>query len=137
MIDDIILNKIQIIERCLLRIREEFEGNPENLRNYTKQDSIILNLQRASEASIDLAMHLVAKMRLGLPQTSREAFDLLSTAQVISEGLAKRLKGMVGFRNIAVHDYQRLDLTIIQKIIEFHLNDFVAFTEQVLRYNKI
>lgn len=137
MIDDIILNKIQIIERCLLRIREEYEGNPENLRNYTKQDSIILNLQRASEASIDLAMHLVAKMRLGLPQTSREAFDLLSTAQVISEELAKRLKGMVGFRNIAVHDYQRLDLTIIQKIIEFHLNDFVAFTEQVLRYNKI
>ncbi len=76
-------------------------------------------------------------MTLGLPQTSREAFDLLSTAQVISEELAKRLKGMVGFRNIAVHDYQRLDLTIIQKIIEFHLNDFVAFTEQVLRYNKI
>lgn len=30
-----------------------------SLKDYTKQDSIILNIQRACEASIDLAMHIV------------------------------------------------------------------------------
>ena len=50
--NDVILNKISVIERCIKRIHEEYENNPKNLENYTKQDSIILNLQRACEASI-------------------------------------------------------------------------------------
>lgn len=76
-IDDIIANKIQVIERCLKRIDEEYEQNPKNLLNYTKQDSIILNLQRSIEAAIDIAMHLCAVFKFGVPQSSREAFDLL------------------------------------------------------------
>lgn len=75
MADDVVYNKIAIIERCLQRIHEEYQENQENLRNYTKQDSIILNIQRACEASIDLAMHIVALKGLGIPQNSRDAFD--------------------------------------------------------------
>ena len=70
---DVILNKIAIIERCIKRIHDEYAGNPENLANFTKQDSIILNIQRAVEASIDLAMHIVAEKALGIPQNSRDA----------------------------------------------------------------
>lgn len=69
--NDIILNKISNIERCLKRIDEEYDHNADNLQNYTKQDSIILNIQRACEASIDIAMHVVAEKKLGIPQTSR------------------------------------------------------------------
>jgi uncharacterized protein YutE (UPF0331/DUF86 family) len=58
--NDVILHKMSVIERCIKRIHEEYENNPKNLENYTKQDSIILNLQRACEASIDLAMHMVS-----------------------------------------------------------------------------
>jgi uncharacterized protein YutE (UPF0331/DUF86 family) len=111
---DVILNKIQIIQRCLQRIHEEYENNEENLYNYTKQDSIILNLQRACEASIDLAMHLVAVEGWGLPQHSKDAFNLLQEQQVISRELAQKMKNMVGFRNIAVHDYQRINLAILK-----------------------
>ena len=67
--DDVLLNKAATIERCLARIQEEYGNNEKNLvENVTKQDSIILNLQRACEASIDLAMHAVRKRELGLPQ---------------------------------------------------------------------
>lgn len=72
MINDVILNKTQTIKRCLQRINEEYQGDEQNLHNYTKQDSIILNLQRACEASIDLAMHIVAEKNLGIPQSSRQ-----------------------------------------------------------------
>ncbi len=65
MLNDIIINKIAIIGRCLKRINEEYEDNPENLNNLTKQDSITLNIQRACEACIDLAMHIVAEKRMG------------------------------------------------------------------------
>lgn len=130
---DVVLNKIHIIERCLNRIHEEYANNPENLVNFTKQDSIILNLQRACEASIDLAMHVVAEKKLGLPQTSRDAFLLLETEGIILVSLSKRMQRMVGFKNIAVHDYQEINLSILHKIIENHLDDFLQFTKAIIR----
>ncbi|GAB6158040.1 type II toxin-antitoxin system toxin [Desulfotomaculum varum] len=127
MINDVILNKTQVIKRCMKRIQEEYDNNFQNLLNYTKQDSIILNIQRACEAAIDLAMHVVAEKKLGLPQSSRQAFDLLYENGLIERELSERLKAMVGFRNIAVHDYQSVNLNILQKIIENHLVDLESF----------
>ncbi len=130
--DDVILNKTANIERCIKRIHEEYENNPENLKNYTKQDSIILNIQRACVACIDVAMHLVSIKKFGVPQNSRDAFDLLYQNNIISEKLKKQLVGMVGFRNIAVHNYQEVVIEIIQKIIEKHLQDLLEFKKVVL-----
>ena len=132
--NDVVLNKISVIERCKKRIIDVYDQEPENLKDYTKQDSIILNIQRACEACIDLAMHIVAQERLGLPQTSRDAFDMLESSSIIDEEIAKRLKAMVGFRNIAVRDYQTINLTILEKIVEKHLEDFTDFTKQILKY---
>jgi uncharacterized protein YutE (UPF0331/DUF86 family) len=132
--NDVILNKISMIERCIKRIHEEYDHNPEHLNNFTKQDSIILNLQRACEACIDLAMHVVAENKLGLPQRSRDAFSLLETEGIIPFALSKNMQAMVGFRNIAVHDYREINLTILQRIIEEHLVDFSQFTKTILLY---
>lgn len=132
--NDVILNKISVIERCMNRVKVVYENNPENLKDYTKQDSIILNIQRACEASIDLAMHIVAEQKLGLPQTSRDAFDMLHGALIIDENTVKRLKAMVGFRNIAVHDYQTVNIDILQQIVENHLGDFTDYTKQILKF---
>jgi uncharacterized protein YutE (UPF0331/DUF86 family) len=132
--DDVVLNKAAIIERCLARVREEHAGDDRNLlENLTRQDSIVLNLQRACEAAIDLAMHLVAERRLGLPQESREAFDLLRDAGIFGDDLAERMKAMVGFRNIAVHDYQRLNLEIVRSIVANRLGDFLELTGAAIR----
>lgn len=132
--NDVILNKVSIIERCIKRVKEEYSDDPMNLNNYTKQDSIILNLKRACEASIDLAMHLVAEKKLGLPQNSRDAFTFLVNADVIPSSLGQKMKAMVGFRNIAVHDYQEVNLVILQKILEDHLIDFMEYTKTILMH---
>lgn len=132
--DDVIINKIMVIKRCIDRINEVYAGDAANLEDFTKQDSIVLNIQRACEAAIDLAMHMVAERKLGLPQSSREAFKLLYQHGLIENGLAQRLKAMTGFRNIAVHDYQSINLAIVEQIIEKHLKDFELFAEKVLMY---
>ncbi|PEJ50764.1 MULTISPECIES: DUF86 domain-containing protein [unclassified Bacillus (in: firmicutes)] len=131
--NQVILNKISTIERCISRINEVFDNNSSNLHDYTKQDSIILNIQRACEACIDLAMHLVAIRKLGIPQTSRDAFDLLVANSLLDSELSMKLKAMVGFRNIAVHDYQSVNLDIVEKIIENHLGDFKKFTRHIIK----
>jgi uncharacterized protein YutE (UPF0331/DUF86 family) len=100
MADDVILNKAAGIERCLLRIVEEYGWEQQNLlTNQTKQDAIVLNLQRACETSIDLAMYVISRRRLGLPQESRDAFTLLQTAGILPPDLAIRMHRMVGFRS--------------------------------------
>jgi len=132
--DDVRLNKVAIIERCIARIKEEYSDEEKNLYdNYTKQDSIILNIQRACEASIDLAMHEVRLRHLGIPQESSEAFSMLNNAGLITKDIAERMKRMIGFRNIAVHDYKELNLKIVKQIIEKHLKDFLDFTKAVLK----
>jgi uncharacterized protein YutE (UPF0331/DUF86 family) len=133
MADDVLLNKAAAIERAVRRVREEHAGDDRNLHNQTRQDSIVLNLQRACESSIDAAMHLVRVRRLGVPQQTREAFALLEQAHLIDAHLADRLKKMVGFRNVAIHDYQTLNLDIVRSIVVERLDDFLDFTQLLLR----
>lgn len=128
MVKDVLYNKIEIIERCLNRVREVYDQNPDNLKDYTKQDSIVLNIQRAVEATIDIAMHIVSAKKLGIPKNSRDAFEVLAHNNIIDEELLDKLKSMIGFRNIAVHNYQKLNLEVLQKVIENNLEDFNKFT---------
>ena len=129
--DDIALNKAAIIRRCLERVQEDFQGDPGRLDNFTIQDAIVLNLLRACEAAIDLAMHRVALRRLGIPQHSRDAFDLLLQSQKLTPGTAKAMKNMIGFRNIAVHSYQQLQRPILEAILLRHLPDFETYLSEI------
>jgi uncharacterized protein YutE (UPF0331/DUF86 family) len=133
--DDVVVNKLTVIKRCMDRVNEVYAGDAGNLQDLTKQDSIVLNIQRSCEAAIDLAMHVVSEKKLGLPQSSREAFKILNQNGIIDASLALRLEAMVGFRNIAVHDYQSINLVIVKKIIEEHLIDFVLYAEKILVYS--
>ncbi len=92
-----------------------------------------MNLQRASEAAIDAANHLIKVRQLGAPQTSREAFEMLVSAGLIDKALGEQLRKMVGFRNIAVHDYTSLNLQVVKKIIETRLSDFEKFATWLLK----
>ena len=134
MADDVVLNKATSIERCLRRILEEYTDDDKNLfTNQTKQDAIVLNLQRACETAIDLAMYVVNQRRLGVPQESRDAFTLLHTAGILLPDLATRMQKMVGFRNVAVHEYTRLNLEIVQAIITKQLNAFRTFASTIVK----
>ncbi len=131
--DDVVLNKAAIIERCVRRVREVYADDPSNLTiDLTRQDSIVLNLQRACEAAIDLAMHLVRRYQLGIPQESRDAFDLLVTSGRLDAALGENLKRMVGFRNVTVHDYTRLNLDIVRSIIDQRMDELLAFSSLAL-----
>ncbi|MGB3680999.1 MAG: DUF86 domain-containing protein [Rubrobacteraceae bacterium] len=133
MADEVVLNKAAVIERCLKRINEEYENHEGGLEtDYTRQDAIVLNLLRASEAAIDLAMHTTRVGKLGVPQESRESFALLERAGWIEPDLSRRMQAMVGFRNVAVHDYQKLSLEVVKSILENHLDDFRTFSSAIV-----
>jgi len=133
--DDVMLNKAAIIGRCLQRIEEEYRGHESQLKSdFSRQDAIVLNLQRACEAAIDGAMHMVRRRRLGVPQQSRDAFAMLESAGLLDPALSRSMQAMVGFRNVAVHQYQDLNLDIVRSIIENRLQDFRALADRFVAF---
>ena len=136
MVDDVLINKAATIERCVLRAKEEYEKSPSTFASdHTRQDAALLNVQRACEAALDMGQHLIRRERLGIPQSSRDVFTLLAQAGWIESDLATRMQKMVGFRNIAVHDYQALQLPIVEAVITKHLGDFTAYSKAILLKN--
>ncbi|MEK7703977.1 MAG: DUF86 domain-containing protein [Myxococcota bacterium] len=130
---DLVLAKVATVDRCLDRIAQVTGGDPASLRNLDVTDVYVLNLQRAVQACIDLASHLVAEKQLGLPSTLKEAFTLLGRGGGLEATLAGRMERMVGFRNVAVHDYQALDPAVLEAIFLRHLGDLRAFCGYALR----
>lgn len=133
--DDVIVGKAQIVERCVKRAREEFAASSDFSTDYTRQDAAILNVERACEACIDIANRIIRLRGLGTPASSRDAFAVLTDAKLIEPILADRLNRMVGFRNLAVHQYHKLDIAIVQAVIQKNLDDLLEFSSLALGSN--
>lgn len=132
----VIINKYDTIQRCIKRIQEEYEGNVENLYDYRKLDPIVFNLQRACEATTDIAMYIVSNRKLGVPQTKKEAFKKLEENKLISKDISNNMQKMIGFRNIAIHDYKQIDEEVLADVIENHLNDLIDFCRVILNLKR-
>jgi uncharacterized protein YutE (UPF0331/DUF86 family) len=134
---DIVLAKVAAVQRCLKRIQETTMLEPESLDDIDKQDIFVLNLQRSVQAVIDLATHIVASEGLGLSDTVKGNFKLLQDAGVISKELAAKMESLVGFRNIAMHNYQAIDKDILKAILIHNLKDLEDFYTIVLLHFKM
>ena len=130
---DIIIEKTTNIQRCLKRIKDVTKLEPGSLANYDVQDIFVLNLQRAVQATIDIAVHIVSEEGWGVVKTLKENFTVLEQNNVIDSELADTLKKMVGFRNMAVHDYGRLDVEILKNILQHSLQDIEIFYTLILK----
>jgi uncharacterized protein YutE (UPF0331/DUF86 family) len=96
-----------------------------------RQDIIVLNLQRAVQAMIDLAAHVVAREGLGVPDDLAASFELLKRAGTIDAELADRMRRMTGFRNVAVHEYRKLDPAVVAAILRERLGDLRGFARAI------
>ncbi|WP_127471247.1 type VII toxin-antitoxin system HepT family RNase toxin [Thiomicrorhabdus aquaedulcis] len=135
--NDVLLNKKVSIERCIRQIKTYYALNTGCAfkDDFLKQDAIAINLQRIAELAIDMAAYTIKKYKWGLPKDSRNHFQILEIHQVISPELSQKLQNMVGFRNVLVHEYQTLDIQLMQDVIENRLHDLIDYTANVLESN--
>ena len=131
---DVVFAKVAAIQKCLRRIKHVTGLDPDRLEELDTQDIFVLNLQRAIQSAIDLATHIVASESLGLSDTIGGHFALLEKAEIITKSLSKKMQSMVGFRNIAIHDYQALDPDILKAILSKNLVDLERFYTAILKH---
>lgn len=130
---DLVLRKSADIERYLDDL-EEFRdiGAAAYAADWKTQRIVERTLHLAIEASMDIADHLVADLRLPVPETAAGAFAVLADAGVLDGALAQGLRRMVAFRNILVHDYARLDPLIVLRVVADGVADVRRFRTAVL-----
>lgn len=129
----LITEKSDVVVRCLNRVRHKCPDTLEGLESdIDAQDIIILNLERAIQACIDIASHLIAYTDLPAAPTMADSFRCLHNAQIISKDLCARMVKAAGLRNLLVHEYKRIDWNIVWQVITKHLSDPTDFVQAVL-----
>ena len=133
---ELIYSKVDSLQRCIGRIESKTPASAEALgSDIDTQDIIVLNLERAVQQSVDIAMHLISQLSEAPTACSMgDAFSVLLGQQIISATTAERMRKAVGFRNTAVHAYQQIDINIVYAIVMHHLDDFRLFAKEVIAF---
>ena len=130
----VIGEKLISLNRCLERIKLHTPTTVEALQNdFDAQDIVSLNIQRAVQISVDIAAHILAEQLHEQTPTMAETFLALSRYGLLDSQLASRLAKAVGFRNIAVHEYNTLDMNILYSIITKEIGCFYEFSDAVVK----
>ena len=124
----IVAQKLESLGRCLDRLREKAPRSLSELEaDIDLQDIIAINLERALQLCVDIASMALAVTNRPPPQTMSDGFRALAEEEIISRKLADQLVRAVGFRNLAVHAYDKIDWAIVYSLLENDLGDLRAY----------
>ncbi|MDB3957871.1 DUF86 domain-containing protein [Opitutales bacterium] len=128
----VIASKLESLRKCLDRIELKKPQNLEDLiRDIDTQDIIALNLERSVQLCVDIANHILSSLDDSPAMSMAESFERLSAKEIIPLELARNLRRAVGFRNLSVHAYDKIDWQLVWNILEGDLMDLVRYLECV------
>ena len=130
--EDVVLAKFSNVRKTVAAIRLVNGPEHERVDEWIRFDATVLNLQRAVEALLDLANHLISANGWELPRDGRHAFSILAEKGLLPAPSVELARAMVGFRNIAVHDYAALDPEVVRGIVRDRLGDLESVADGLL-----
>jgi len=132
----VVNEKLESLRRALKRVGDKCPNSLEQLQaNIDTQDIIVLNLTRAIQLCVDIGAHIIAASNEKAPANMGDTFDILHRINIIDSDISSSMKKAVGFRNVAVHGYDKLDLAIVYAIASRKLQDFKQFAFAVASHN--
>jgi len=133
----LMMRKLSELEEYLGQIREFASIKQEEYsRDWKTQRIIERTLQMMIELTVDISAHLISDKRLRVPTGYADTFKVLFEGGLISQDLYQVLMQMAKFRNVVVHQYDRIDDKIVVDILQNHLGDFLLFRDAVLKILK-
>ena len=106
----LVLHKLGVLREHIERVRRRRPASAALLRaDVDRQDALAMSLLVAVQEAIDVAFHIVADERWGVPSSYAEGFELLARHAVIDPDLADELARVVGVRHRLAHGYASID----------------------------
>lgn len=125
---DLLLIKAGTVRKHLRRVREKCDPDlAAFMGNADHQDIVCFNLQMAIQNCIDIAAHVVSEQGTSVPGSVNEMFYFLEESALLPFDLVERMVKAVGFRNLLVHEYGKLDLKEVFEIAHHHCKDLDQF----------
>ncbi|MEA2064831.1 MAG: DUF86 domain-containing protein [Patescibacteria group bacterium] len=93
-------------------------------------------LQLCIEIMLDISKMIINDQNLKRPEDNQNVFCVLMEEKVISKKLHDQLVGIVNFRNILVHDYEKIDREIVYNNLQKNIDQFVRFKKETAKYLK-
>lgn len=122
--------RLAFIADCVAEIRKL--GRVDLLASDKVQERFVEHtLQIAIQAMLDVAYAIASDNNLGEPSDHRQVFDRLAAAGWITDAQCALCRRMVAFRNVVVHRYLQVDVTILQRIVERDLEDLLGFVRSI------
>ncbi|MBT4519582.1 MAG: DUF86 domain-containing protein [Halieaceae bacterium] len=136
--DQVILaQKLESLRRCIQRVEEKTPLDVEVLiRDPDIQDILVLNLTRAVQLCVDIGSHIISESDEAVPTTMGDVFSSLMALGAIQSATSEALKKAVGFRNVAVHNYDVINWEIVFAICEKSVDDFRGFAKEITDYSQ-
>jgi uncharacterized protein YutE (UPF0331/DUF86 family) len=130
--EDVVLAKVSSARKCIETVKGLYGVDAPQMEDWMRLDLTVLNLQRAIEACLDLANHLIAANGWELPRSGGHSISVLVHNKVVPSVDLDALTSIVGFRNVAVHNYATIDPAVVDAIVSEHLDDILRLTEHVM-----
>ena len=127
--DQVILaQKLESLRRCIQRVEEKTPSDVSQLvQDPDVQDILVLNLTRAVQLCVDIGSHVISESDEVAPATMGDVFSTLEKLGAITPGTCQSMRKFVGFRNVAVHNYDVINWEIVFAICQNFLTDFRRF----------
>ena len=126
----VVANKLESLHRCLVRVEQRCPKSLDELvEDMDAQDVLTLNLSRAIQLCVDISLHILSSSNQPIPQSMADAFTGPLKEGVISVEIEGIMRKAVGFRNIAIHEYEKINWAIVYAIATRQLSDFKVFAK--------
>lgn len=130
-----IISKLQKLDEYVNYLREMQKVNKNQfVKDYHFFGLAERYLQLSIEVLLDVGKLLIVIKGLKRPEENQEIFSTLCDEKIISEKLAGNLIGIANFRNILVHDYEKIDREIVYGKLQNNIIDFENFKKETLDY---
>lgn len=131
---DLLLTKVGAVRKHLDRAQRKCDTDlPSFLNDLDLQESVLFNIQLAIQRCIDIAAHIVSEEGLGVPGSTSEMFYLLEESNFLGTQLTEKMVKAVGFRNLIVHAYTKLDLVQAYEIARKDIMDLHDFLKTIIQ----
>lgn len=131
---NLIGRKLADLDTYLEQIREYSNISVTVYRKDWKTQRIVeRTLQILIETCIDIANHIISDGNMRLPDSYADTFLVLLENKFITKSLCARMEKIVKFRNIVVHQYEKIDPAIVVSILNKNLSDFEKFKKSMIR----
>ncbi len=131
----ILEQKIESLRRCIQRVELKTPSSVDQLvQDQDLQDILVLNLTRAVQLCVDIGSHVISETDESAPTTMGDVFTALQRLTIITPTTCESMRNAVGFRNVAVHNYDVINWEIVFAICQKFLVDFRRFAKEITEY---